>query len=75
MGLQKTSKDSAFYFMEPIEKVHVTEDTLPDGVSEEEFKLGSRQQIGEYLQQFGWKPKHSLRQGLERTIKWYRENK
>ena len=27
-------------------------------VSEEEFKLGSRQQIGEYLQQFGWKPKH-----------------
>ena len=27
-------------------------------VSEEEFKLGSRQQIGEYLQEFGWKPKH-----------------
>ena len=25
--------------------------------SEEPFKLGSRQQIGEYLQQFGWKPK------------------
>ena len=27
-------------------------------VSEEPFKLGSRQQIGEYLQEFGWKPKH-----------------
>jgi len=26
--------------------------------TEEEFKLGSRQQIGEYLQDFGWKPKH-----------------
>lgn len=25
--------------------------------TEEPFKLGSRQQIGEYLQQFGWKPK------------------
>ena len=25
--------------------------------SEEEFKLGSRQQIGEYLQHFGWEPK------------------
>ncbi len=25
-------------------------------ITEEEFKLGSRQQIGEYLQQFGWKP-------------------
>ena len=26
--------------------------------SEEPFNLGSRQQIGEYLQEFGWKPKH-----------------
>ena len=26
--------------------------------SEEEFNLGSRQQIGEYLQDFGWKPRH-----------------
>ena len=26
--------------------------------SEEEFNLGSRQQIGEYLQDFGWTPKH-----------------
>jgi len=26
--------------------------------SEEEFNLGSRQQIGEYLQDFGWRPKH-----------------
>jgi DNA polymerase I-like protein with 3'-5' exonuclease and polymerase domains len=25
-------------------------------ITEEEFKLGSRQQIGEYLQQFGWQP-------------------
>ena len=26
--------------------------------TEEEFKLGSRQQIGVYLQDFGWKPRH-----------------
>ena len=27
-------------------------------ITEEPFNLGSRQQIGEYLQEFGWKPKH-----------------
>ena len=27
-------------------------------ITEEPFNLGSRQQIGEYLQEFGWKPNH-----------------
>jgi len=32
--------------------------TLVVRKSEEPFNLGSRQQIGEYLQEFGWEPKH-----------------
>ena len=31
---------------------------------EEEFNLGSRKQIGEYLQEFGWKPKKRTPTGL-----------
>ena len=33
----------------------------------QEFNLGSRKQIGEYLQEFGWKPKHFTPTGQPRV--------
>ena len=54
-------------------KVHLLDEEytlLKNGTSsfvrthEEEFNLGSRKQIGEYLQDFGWKPKKRTPTGL-----------
>jgi len=45
----------------------VTDTSKPDGTPR---KLMS----GERLQQLGWKPKISLRQGVEQTYRWYLEN-
>ena len=45
----------------------VTDTSKPDGTPR---KLMS----GERLQQLGWKPKISLREGIEQTYRWYIEN-
>jgi GDP-L-fucose synthase len=45
-----------------------TDTTKPDGTPR---KLMS----GERLQQLGWKPKISLREGVEQTYRWYIENR
>ena len=31
--------------------------------------------VSKITKRFNWKPKHSLREGLEKTIEWYKENK
>jgi GDP-L-fucose synthase len=46
----------------------VTDTSKPDGTPR---KLMS----GERLQQLGWKPKISLREGIEQTYRWYVENR
>ncbi len=72
MGLQKTSKDSAFYFMEPTQEEKVVEDTLPEGVSEEEFKAEHAKVVWCEYYECKWNKQVP---GANRTLKTLLKNK
>jgi len=41
--------------------------SFPSGQSRRDFSL-------EKIKSISWKPRHSLKEGLEKTILWYKEN-
>ena len=71
MGLQKTSKDSAYYFMEPTEEEGVSKDTLPEGVTEEELK----EQYGKLVWCEYYECKWNKQTGAERQLSTLLKNK
>tara|TARA_R110002020_G_scaffold153136_4_gene332308 strand:+ start:3221 stop:3703 length:483 start_codon:yes stop_codon:yes gene_type:complete len=71
MGLQKTSKDSAYYFMEPTAEEGVSKDTLPEGVTEEELK----EQYGKLVWCEYYECKWNKQTGAERQLSTLLKNK